>query len=778
MAAKNEFGIELNSFTKLHTQSLSDDMILNIAQALHDGELIVSPKLAGMKGFVLESFDWSTRYGIGTATQFQLSLHSFKTVEFLTRAFELDGEIKHLELALRLVESWAKYESDSFNAQINPNLWNSRCAALRTENLVYFALAASEAELLTKTSKQLIINVLRKHGRFLCDENNYQFYSRYSVYINRALLYLSLIFEGREAQDWVTCAKERLIKEIDHCFTEEMVHIENSYVYQLTIVRLLLEIANVFDFIGDGFGQEILDKLDKCGEFLTHMLKPDRYMPMDGDTQSIHIPQKDYKGRGDTFAYAATGGEIGVKPSEKVAVFPQAGYFVAREYWDGNEGSGEVTVYSDSVWTMFKSGCRSTAHKHCDDLSFMLYAKGHDVFVDSGFFTFNSKNVTRRALTSAMAHNTVVVDGESYALSSSNLSDVGLCDYTLNHPDGYSYACGFNNAYNNVSIERHFYYFGQAILIFDDIRSVSEHTYTQLFHLGEDTKVVSRSNEEVLIQIGKTKFFARIRQLSPTLLSSSTQSEGNISRVANRLKSNGLLSFDVTGSNTSFVTLITIEDEKGNSVGLKSFDYDVQRRIFAFTNANGEDRDIRLVSSNKLQKIFITSTREDNDFIFYADANVDEAKYAWYVYQRIASSWKLVFKSPYSPTGILQYRFEEGGNYRVKVFASTPSGEQMNMVAASISEQELVLLPQIDVSYSDEGDKFVFVNHAQQAGLLYAWYVYRQDDGEWGPIYKGVYTGDNTFEYALERGNIYRVKAFILGANGNRRDDIVAEIEL
>lgn len=778
MATKNEFGIGLNEFVKLHTQPLTDDMIVNIARSLHDGELIVNHKLAGMKEFVLDGFDWSTRYGIGTAAQFQLGLHALKMVEFLTRAFELDGDVKHLELSMRFIESWMEYESDSFNAQINPNLWDSRCAAFRTETLVYFVLAASEAEFLTKTSKQTLVNLLKKHGRFLSDENNYQFYSRYSVYINRALLYLSFIVDGREAQEWRLFAKERLRKEIDHCFTEEMVHIENSYVYQLTIVRLLTEIADVFSFVGDEFGKEISNKLDRCGDFLVHMLKPDRFMPMVGDTQSIHIPVKDYRDRNDCFAYAATGGETGEKPSERVAVFPKAGYFVAREYWHGDESSDEVAVYSDAVWTMFKSGCRSTAHKHCDDLSFMLYAKGYDVFVDSGFFTFNSKNATRRNLLSALAHNTVIVDGESYTLSSSNLSDVGLCDYKINHPDGYSYACGFNSAYNNVSIERHFYYFGQAVLIFDDIHSVSEHTYTQLFHLGEKAKVVSRSNEEVLIQIGRTGYFVRIRQLSPTLLSSSTQSEGDISRLAGRLASTALLSFDVSGVDTRFVTLITVEDKKGVTAGLKSFDYDVQRKIFAFVNGSGEERDIRLVSSEKLQKIFVTSTREDNDFIFHADANVDEVRFAWYIYERVNSSWKLVFKSPYSATGTLQYRFEEGGNYRVKVFAVSPSGEQMNIIAATINEQELVLLPQIDVSYSDEGDRFVFVNHARQEGMLYAWYVYRQDGSEWGPIYKGVYTGEDTFEYVLERGNNYRVKAFILGSNGSRRDDIVAEISL
>ncbi len=778
MATKNEFGIGINDFIKLHITSLSDDIVLNIAQALQAGELIVNPRLPAMKDFNLESFDWSTRYGIGTATRFQLSLHSFKTIEFLTRAFEIDGDTKHLELAMKFIESWAEYEADSFNAQINPNLWNTRCAALRTENLIYFVLSASEVEFFDKNSKQLLLNILKKHGRFLCDEKNYQFYSRYSVYLNRALLYLSLMFENDEARDWWVCARERLEKEIDHCFTSEMVHIENSCMYQLTIVRLLSEIASIFDFADDGFGKEIFQKIDKCSEFLAHMLKPDRLMPMDGDTQSIYIPFKDYKDRGDSLAYSATGGEIGRKPDKRTVVFPEAGYFVAREYWDAGESPYEVTVYSDSVWTMFKAGCHSTAHKHYDDLSFMLYAKGYDVFVDRGFYSFNSKNPTRRSLTSALAHNTVIVDSESYDLRSSNLSDVGLYDYCVNHPDGYSYARGFNNAYNNVSIERHFYYFGQAILIFDDIHSVSEHTYTQLFHLGEDVRVISRSNEEVLIQISKTEFFVRIRQLSPTLLSSSTHSEWHMSRSVNKLDSTGLLSFDVTGDDANFVTLITVENKDGVTVGLKNFDYDVQRKIFAFVNGRNEEKDIRLASSDKLQKIFVTNTREENDFVFRAGANVQDVKFAWYIYEHIASSWKLVFKTPYSANGTLHYRFEEGGNYRVKVFASTPSGEQMSVVATNINERELVLLPEIDVTYSNDGDKFKFVNHAKQSGMLYTWYVYRQDEGEWGPVYKGVYTSDNTFEYTFEEGNNYRVKAFILGSDGKRRDDIAAELEI
>ncbi len=56
-----------------------------------------------------------------------------------------------------------------------------------------------------------------------------------------------------------------------------------------------------------------------------------------------------------------------------------------RNYW-----GMEDTDPAAATWTMFKAGYLSKTHKHADDLSFMLYSKGYDIFVDPGWYNYIS----------------------------------------------------------------------------------------------------------------------------------------------------------------------------------------------------------------------------------------------------------------------------------------------------------------------------------------------------------------------------------------------------
>ena len=82
-----------------------------------------------------------------------------------------------------------------------------------------------------------------------------------------------------------------------------------------------------------------------------------------------------------------------------------------------------------------ESGYLSSTHKHADDLSFVLYTKGHDIFIDPGMFNYMTGNEVHDYLISALAHNTVTVDELTYSVSMSNSSKVGLYEYKKE--DGY-----------------------------------------------------------------------------------------------------------------------------------------------------------------------------------------------------------------------------------------------------------------------------------------------------------------------------------------------------
>lgn len=77
----------------------------------------------------------------------------------------------------------------------------------------------------------------------------------------------------------------------------------------------------------------------------------------------------------------------------------------------------------------------------------------------------------------------------------------------------YDYVLGFNEMYNRVSFDRHYYNLGDAIIIYDNLVSNEKHKYEQLFHTSEIMEIVYEYNDEILLKFGDTGYFVRVRQL-------------------------------------------------------------------------------------------------------------------------------------------------------------------------------------------------------------------------------------------------------------------------
>jgi hypothetical protein len=87
--------------------------------------------------------------------------------------------------------------------------------------------------------------------------------------------------------------------------------------------------------------------------------------------------------------------------------FPQAGYFVAR--------SGGNTPGDQAEMLVVTGARHSTVHKHEDDLSFELFARGRRLLIDAGKFGY-ANTPLRRYFVSAEAHNRVTIPGDADAL--------------------------------------------------------------------------------------------------------------------------------------------------------------------------------------------------------------------------------------------------------------------------------------------------------------------------------------------------------------------------
>jgi heparinase II/III-like protein len=100
--------------------------------------------------------------------------------------------------------------------------------------------------------------------------------------------------------------------------------------------------------------------------------------------------------------------EPGVTPSSR---FPEGGYVVMRSGWDSEAHQLIVDVGP--------LGCPiSSGHGHADLLSIQCGVSGEPYLVDSGTYVYAAEPAWREHFRSTAAHSTVMVDGESQAVSS------------------------------------------------------------------------------------------------------------------------------------------------------------------------------------------------------------------------------------------------------------------------------------------------------------------------------------------------------------------------
>jgi hypothetical protein len=128
-------------------------------------------------------------------------------------------------------------------------------------------------------------------------------------------------------------------------------------------------------------------------------------------------------GRFDEEAFWLLGSEgfdtwekLDVRPPEQTSrAFPQAGLYVIRDAWATDT---DVAFFRCGPFGLGGEG--HCAHAHCDLLSFVLWASGQPLLVDSGTYTYHGPWRDPFRLTAA--HNTVMVDDHEQAVPISNFN--------------------------------------------------------------------------------------------------------------------------------------------------------------------------------------------------------------------------------------------------------------------------------------------------------------------------------------------------------------------
>lgn len=657
----------------------ADDRVIEIAKGMRNNELVVEKQLK-MMPYSLETLDWNVLYSESPNT-FQLYLQALYPVSYLTKAYKLTNEKLYLDLAFEFVKSWDIYR-ESESSKGNNFVWYDHGTALRADCLIYFILSAEEEEyFFSEKDRVFLRDLLIEHAEWLAEDKNYTKNHNHGIFQDQALLYCAYICDDEKSEEWIDIATSRLDEQKNFAFTSEMVHVENSPSYQIGVVGILQAVAEFLEAKGHEYGNELARNIEESEIFITYLTKPNRYLAEIGDSSSAVLDA--FAGESLEWKYAATMGKEGNMPEREALFLPISGYYISHNSW-------EKENYENSTWMMFKSGYSSKTHKHADDNSFMLYSKGHDIFVDTGWYNYMSGNRYRDYFTSANSHNTVIVDGKSYSPTEENSSKAGIFTYT----DGeeYDYVLGYNEMYEGVSFDRHFYNLGEAIIIYDNIVAEEEHTYSQLLHLSEDMTLITLSDTEALYQIGAGQYYVRIKQLVSNGKNAVIHGDygsaeyGYISRKMNHLDTIDTLKYDVTGRNVDIVTLITIEDKNGNVDGIDSIDF-LPDYKFIHVNAVNKTYDIKLEQRErlKLSDIVVSSILENN----FKFQNMESGGYyAWYIVDKQSAAVKV--KKGYSQDSTFEYTFsEENKEYLLKAYVKSLNGRyRTSKIVAEIGWNE------------------------------------------------------------------------------------------
>lgn len=777
------FGFCQEDYNWKYDFKATDEMIIQRADEICNGNIYVESSITEAYSCNIQDIDWNVKFTKSPGT-FSLYLLALNPVSYLSQAYQLTGNDTYMNTAKDIISQWIRYKN-SLESKENPYLWYDHGTAIRTNNLIYFLLSYTETGNYDQSFCNNLLEILSEHGKHLSNSDEYFENHNHGIFQDQALIYLSCFLDSPSSSEWLTLAKERVEAQKEYSFSDEMVHVENSPAYQIGVVELFYQIAEFLSSQNDNFGEELYADVMKSLEFMSWVTKPNGILAEIGDTSSLKdtLQKKDYsleKYGNSHLSYAATLGEYGIQPDRLSAVYPKSGYYFGRSSW-------EKDSYTHSTWAMFKAGYLSKTHKHADDLSFMLYSKGYDIFVDPGWYNYMSGDKYRDYFISSHAHNTVIVDDKSYSPTVENSYKTGIFSYK--EGDAWDEVLAYNNMYEGVSIDRHFVYGGDTIIIIDDIQSDIPHEYSQLFHLSEYMTIEASSDKEVIAAIGDSGFKVRIRQLgnSPSLNvvngSDSNAQYGYLSRAMNDVQNINTLKWNIHADDTIFITIITIEDEEGYSTAGKN------QSIYhgAQTEYDNLTDNIRL-SVKTEDLIYHWEPRKKPSFDLISISlkgekvtlqnnlpDTGDWNYAWYLID--AKTAEVIERIPYTDDTQAVFDLKMDGIYFIKAYESSVTGNQRasKMIAAvqkkgyrieNVTDQ----YPYLNLNYLGHSiektgkNKWKFTIHYNYSwNTSIAWYVYKD-----GGIFSSESIKDSNFvEYQFDEPGKYTVMYYLRTSNGD-----------
>ena len=437
----------------------------------------------------------------GPNRSWQSCLLATDFLQYMAATFEETGNLDYLATAEELLFSWQ--QANPPGAAMMHRSWHEGTATKRLMNLLAYlpwyvkwhqVKRQGALDVSPRAGGLLqIVTLIQQHASLLMMPQMAIGDGNHAVRQCLALLSAAVALpDFADAEKWRRAALSRLQLHLQETLAPDGVWLEHSPTYHFYVLGMLLLMLAILERAetGEPAPEFLTDAASSMLPFAAHVLLPDTTVPPIGDSMQKkwgyqrYLQTIEQLSGGAQYLYAASGGEIGVPPTELDGIFEPSGWMIMRDR--------RLSASGEGTYINFHATMHSLRHKQADDLSFIVYARKRDWIVDAGKYNYEHADAFRNHFRNDVAaHNSYTVDGRSYELrGGSDHGGVGI-RATLSTPD-IAAAVGVNEYYRGARVKRTIVFVrdrGLVVLI-DELHASSEAMWRSHLHLAHDLRVI------------------------------------------------------------------------------------------------------------------------------------------------------------------------------------------------------------------------------------------------------------------------------------------------
>lgn len=351
---------------------------------------------------------------------------------------------------------------------------------------------------LSESERALFKENLHMQAELLTDPEFYKEKHNHGVYQDIGLAASSIVFDFPEKEEWLYLAMERTREYYDYALSSEGVLKEHSPEYHRAVTAVNMAwFAEVYETIDPEFSQYMSECAEKACQYYVDISLPNKTIPNIGDDTKLTFKETSTWMDNENYKYVYSDKKEGKKPESTFAIYPDAGYGVMRSAWEDEA--------DEATYMLLTAATHSEAHKHNDDLNFLLYHKGELIVEAGGRNYYYSEPLTIYAY-SSYGHNVLFVNGEGWKHkpTGSPLLERAAYNTKITHwynceeagEGEWSWISAEQTRFDNVKQTRTLSYnkAENIVIIEDELQALERLDARLIYHISSDVEVSETEN--------------------------------------------------------------------------------------------------------------------------------------------------------------------------------------------------------------------------------------------------------------------------------------------